>query len=65
VSRTGAVEVVSSWQVPAEGYGTTAHPERLRLQANSSLPVSAIDRLEVEVLSPQEQPKMLLDLPIR
>jgi hypothetical protein len=65
VSRTGAVEVVSSWQVPAEGYGTSAHPERLRLQANSSFPVSAIDRLEVEVLSPQEQPKMLLDLPIR
>jgi hypothetical protein len=65
VARNGSVEVVSSWAVPAEGYGTTNHPGRLQLQANSSLSVSAIDHLEVEVLNPQEQPKALLSLPVR
>lgn len=64
IDRRGAVEVVSSWQVPAEGYGTPAHPERLRLQANSSLLPSEISRVDVQALDPAGRPTTLLDLKV-
>jgi anti-sigma factor RsiW len=64
VDRSGDAEVVSSWQVPAGGYGTADRPARLRLQANSSLPVSAIARLDVEALDPHGTATLLLELPV-
>jgi hypothetical protein len=65
VDLHGTVEVVSSWQVPAEGFGTPAHPERLRLQASSALPVSDIARVAVQALDQAGQPTSLLDLQVR
>jgi hypothetical protein len=64
IDTGGGIEVVSSWQVPPAGYGTAAHPDRLRLQANSSLPMSRIARVDVEALDQADQPTVLLDLPV-
>jgi anti-sigma factor RsiW len=65
IDTRGGVEVVSSWQVPPEGFGTQAHPERLSLQANSSLPIAQIARVDVEALDQADRPTVLLDLAVQ
>ncbi|OLB67205.1 MAG: hypothetical protein AUI10_00710 [Actinobacteria bacterium 13_2_20CM_2_72_6] len=47
---SGGLEVLSSWQVPPDGYGTPAHPAPLELQADSRLPRGRITRVEVQVV---------------
>ena len=46
----GAYEVLSSLQVPAEGYGTSKHPAPLESVADTHLPRSRISRVEVQVV---------------
>jgi hypothetical protein len=46
----GGTEVLSSLQVPEEGYGTPAHPAPLELSADSYLPRARISRVEVQVV---------------
>jgi hypothetical protein len=62
VDSHGATETVSSWQVPAEGYGTPAHPGRLELQANSSLSPSDIAKVQVQEIDAAGKARTLIDL---
>jgi anti-sigma factor RsiW len=46
----GHTEVVSSWQVPPDGYGTPAHPAPLELQTDSYLSIAGISQVEVQTV---------------
>ena len=46
----GRTEVVSSWQVPPDGYGTPTHPAPLELQTDSYLPLTGISQVEVQIV---------------
>ena len=46
----GRTEVVSSWQVPPDGYGTPAHPAPLELQTDSYLSITGISQVEVQTV---------------
>jgi len=48
VRRDGGTEVLSTWLVPADGYGTSAQPQPLVLQAATALDRRDIARLRVE-----------------
>lgn len=50
--RDGSTEVVSSWLVPAEGYGTAAQGRPLVLQAATAVDRADITGLRVESLGP-------------
>ena len=50
VRRDGTTEVLSSWVVPAEGYGRPGQPRPLVLQAATSLSQADIVSLRVEAL---------------
>ncbi len=52
VDMNGRTEVVSSWQVPWDGYGTPTHPAPLELQTDSYLPLAGISRVEVQTVDP-------------
>jgi hypothetical protein len=52
VRTDGATEVVASWQVPVDGYGTSEQPSPLLLQAATAVPRSDIDHLRVQVREP-------------
>ncbi|MBO0867725.1 MAG: zf-HC2 domain-containing protein [Micromonosporaceae bacterium] len=64
VDSTGATEVVSSWLVPASGYGTAANPAPLQLQATSALTVHQIARVEVQHVDPDGRLTVLVAVPI-
>ena len=49
----GTSTVVATWQVPAHGFGTTAHPAPLLLQAATAWPRKEIDHFEVVSIAPQ------------
>jgi anti-sigma factor RsiW len=44
----GVANVLSSWQIPPEGYGTPTHPAPLELQVDCNLPRARISRVEVQ-----------------
>jgi hypothetical protein len=46
----GRTEVISSWQVPSDGYGVPTHPAPLELQTDSYLPVTEISQVEVQTV---------------
>jgi hypothetical protein len=48
--KSGTTEVVSSWAVPPEGYGTAAQPAPLTLQAATAAPRDDIDRVQVQAV---------------
>jgi hypothetical protein len=50
VEPNGTTEVVSSWQVPPDGYGTPQHPEPLTLQAHSALAPQQMARVEIQTI---------------
>ena len=50
--RDGSTEVVSSWLVPAEGYGTAAQGRPLVLQAATAVDRADITGLRVDSLGP-------------
>jgi hypothetical protein len=47
VSRDGSTEAVSSWGVPPEGYGTTAHPQPLVLPGSTRIARQDIARIDL------------------
>jgi hypothetical protein len=52
VRRSGGTEVLSTWVVPSDGYGTAAQPQPLVLQAATALPRADIAGLRVESVGP-------------
>jgi hypothetical protein len=48
----GRTEVVSSWQVPPDGYGTPEHPAPLELQTDTYLTIGGISQVEVQTVAP-------------
>lgn len=61
---TGPAEVISSWKVPPAGYGTTAQPKPLTLQAATATPRAEIDRLQVQVVEDSGATSELVTIPL-
>ncbi len=52
VRADGQTEVLSTWTVPAAGYGTQAQPQPLTLQASTALSRADIVQLQVQSVDP-------------
>lgn len=48
----GSPQVVATWSMPKDGYGTPAHPTPLLLQAATAVPRKDLDRFEVRSVQP-------------
>ncbi|MET8307015.1 MULTISPECIES: zf-HC2 domain-containing protein [unclassified Micromonospora] len=48
VRKNASTEVISTWSVPAGGYGTNTRPQGLELSASTSAPVGDIKQLQVQ-----------------
>jgi hypothetical protein len=55
-------EVVSTWRVPPDGYGTAKHPDPVFLQASTSVAREDIERFEVQSISPSGVPNVLVSV---
>jgi hypothetical protein len=64
VDKDGQVEVAGSWQVSEEGYGTTAHPEPLMLQAPSAIDRADLDHLQIHAKTPDGTTTVLVTVPL-
>ncbi|RKR90997.1 putative zinc finger protein [Micromonospora pisi] len=62
--KNGDPEVLSSWTVPPEGYGTPAHPEPLLLQSTTSAQRTDIDRMQVQAVDAKGTPTALVTVPL-
>ncbi|MFK3980485.1 anti-sigma factor family protein [Micromonospora sp. NPDC050397] len=62
--RNGAPEVLSSWTVPPDGYGTPAHPEPLLLQSTTSAQRADIDRMQVQAVDAKGTATALVTVPL-
>jgi hypothetical protein len=60
----GKSEVVSSWIVPASGYGTKEEPEPLLLSGSTATPRNEIDRLQVQSISEAGVVESLVTIPV-
>ncbi|WBB81740.1 zf-HC2 domain-containing protein [Micromonospora sp. WMMD882] len=64
VRADGGTEVVSSWSVPAGGYGTNANSVPLRLQANTATPRDQIRRAQVQSVDAAGVATALVTVPL-
>ncbi|MEU1756539.1 zf-HC2 domain-containing protein [Micromonospora matsumotoense] len=48
IRKNDTTEVISTWAVPGTGYGTTANPQNLQLEASTSAPRGEIAKLQVQ-----------------
>ncbi|SNT55037.1 Putative zinc-finger [Asanoa hainanensis] len=64
LTKDGAAEVLSSWQVPPGGYGTPARPDALTLQAATASPLKDLQAVEVQVLQPDGATSPLVTVPV-
>jgi len=64
LTRDGAAEVVSSWRVPPEGYGTAERPEPLRLQSATSSALEDVRAVQVQVIEPDGETSPLVTIPV-
>jgi hypothetical protein len=64
VDQAGNSEVLTSWQVPPEGYGTPAHPAPLFLEAGSAVPTGQLVRVEVQATDANGKTTQLVSLPL-
>jgi hypothetical protein len=60
----GVSEVVSTWKVPADGYGTEKHPDPVFLQASTSVARKDIQRFEVQSVSAAGEPTVLVSVDV-
>ncbi len=58
----GGSEVVSTWKVPPDGYGTPKHPDPVFLEASTAVSRDSIDRFEVRTASSTGESKVLVSL---
>jgi len=64
VPRNGPNEAVSSWTVPTPGYGTTAQPRPLNLQATTFMPRDEMKQLQVQEVKEDGSTSVLLTVPL-
>jgi len=60
VHKDGTSDIMSTWVVPKDGYGTKDHPERLVLPGASATKRSDIARLEVQSVDDSGRPKLVV-----
>jgi hypothetical protein len=63
VRTNGQQEVLSTWTVGEKGWGTSANPRPLMLQAVTALPRSEIAHLQVQAMSPNGSTETLVRVP--
>ncbi|MEQ4305709.1 zf-HC2 domain-containing protein [Plantactinospora sp. B6F1] len=63
IHRSGKTEALSSWKVPAAGYGTKAQPNPLMLEAATSSGSDDIDGFQVQVLGDDGSMAPLVTVP--
>ncbi|GIF63656.1 RNA polymerase subunit sigma [Asanoa ishikariensis] len=64
LTNDGAAEVLSSWQVPPEGYGTPERPEALKLQAATASPLKDLKAVQVQVMQADGATSPLVTVPV-
>jgi hypothetical protein len=64
VRTDGTPEEAATWRVPAEGYGTTAQPSLLILQAATAVPRTGIAHIQVRELDPDGTTTTLVTVPV-
>ncbi|SDY45844.1 Putative zinc-finger [Micromonospora pattaloongensis] len=64
IRASGTAEVLSSWSVPAAGYGTDQQPMPLLLQAATAAPRDDIDRVQVQAVDEQGVARALVTVPV-
>lgn len=62
--KSGSAEVVSSWSVPVNGYGTSPDRPPLLLQSTTAAPRDDIDRIQVQSVSPDGVATALVTVPL-
>ncbi|GAA3723651.1 anti-sigma U factor RsuA [Plantactinospora mayteni] len=63
IHKNGEIEALSSWKVPAAGYGTTAQPNPLTLETATSTGLDDIGKLQVQVLNDDGSVDRLVTVP--
>jgi hypothetical protein len=63
VRTDGSSEVLSTWTVGEQGWGTAAHPQPLLLQAVSATPRDDIAHLQVQSVDPKGATETLVRVP--
>ncbi|MDG4792296.1 zf-HC2 domain-containing protein [Micromonospora sp. WMMD1082] len=61
--ENGSTEVLSTWSVPADGYGTNANPQMLTLSASTSTKLDDIKRFEVQEVNAKGAATTLVTIP--
>jgi hypothetical protein len=61
---SGTAEILSTWSVPAAGYGTGGQPMPLLLQAATAAPRDDIDRVQVQSVDANGVAKALVTVPV-
>jgi hypothetical protein len=64
VPESGPPEAVSSWSVPLAGYGTSAQPQPLTLQAATATPRDRIRQIQVEEIGEGGDTTPLVTVPL-
>ncbi|MEV4822462.1 zf-HC2 domain-containing protein [Micromonospora sp. NPDC049274] len=64
VRKNASTEVVSSWSVPAGGYGTNSRPQGLELSASTSALASDIKQLQVQSIDGNGVASPLVTVPL-
>ncbi|MFG1651391.1 anti-sigma factor family protein [Micromonospora sp. NPDC049275] len=64
VRKNASTEVVSSWSVPAGGYGTSSRPQGLELSASTSASASDIKQLQVQSVDGNGVASPLVTVPL-
>jgi hypothetical protein len=64
VRADGTGEVVGSWRVPESGYGTSAQPRPLLLQAPTATAPADIDQLQLQAVEPGGSTSTLVAVPV-
>ncbi|GAB1693737.1 zf-HC2 domain-containing protein [Krasilnikovia sp. M28-CT-15] len=63
VRTDGGSEVLTTWTVPEKGWGTTANPKPLLLQAVTALPRDDIAHIQVQSVDDKGVPETLVTVP--
>ncbi|MGC4746493.1 anti-sigma factor family protein [Micromonospora sp. DT201] len=64
VRKNGSTEVVSSWSVPNDGYGTNTRPQGLELSASTSALAEEIKQLQVQSVDATGVASPLVTVPL-
>jgi hypothetical protein len=60
----GSAQIVSTWKVPPDGYGTAKNPEPLLLQGATAVSRKDIHSIEIQALGTSGEPTVLVTVPV-